>query len=107
MKQKTPCPVAALARDARRLETECCNADEAGDRALSDKAERRLNATRAAISHLDPKSATGARYQLELIEVYADALIDGEQDTQYDRFHAIQRMTGAVSKFLAAELSSR
>lgn len=97
---KSICPVAALAREARKLENEISEADEAGDRLSATQLEERLNATRTAISHLRPKSKEGANFQLDLIGVYADAMcVSDIMDTERYAIHlSIQRMTSAIMR---------
>jgi hypothetical protein len=96
---KGSCPVAALAREVRRLEDECSAADDAGNAAKSEMVYKQVMATRIAISHLTPKSKTGALCQVDLIKFFADDARDPK--AALTALHAIERMTGAVSEFLA------
>jgi hypothetical protein len=98
---KNGCPVAVLANEARSLENQISEADEARNSAVASRLEAQLTATRSAISHLRPKSVEGANYQLDLIRIYADAMCSDMTGAERFALHlSIQRMTDAVANFL-------
>ena len=57
---KESCPVAALAREARRLEDEVCAANKVRDADQAAGLMEKLDAIRDAITYLQPISNEGA-----------------------------------------------
>jgi hypothetical protein len=99
-RRKESCPVAALAREVRRLEDECAAADDARDTAESDRIFNQIEALRLAASYLMPTSNEGAQFQAELSGILADGMIGASRRNQFEAQRAIQRMGGAVGAFL-------